>query len=123
MATLESAADYRHQAWDFLEKSRKYLAQGDLHQASEKGWGAAAHMVKAVADVQGWTYDTHSDFSVVMNQAVHLTGNDRLRELRALANDLHHNYYQRKMLLDASVLARDIESVAELLEILAPLTE
>lgn len=123
MATLESAADYRHQAWDFLDKSRKYLAEGDLHQASEKGWGAAAHMAKAVADVQGWTYDTHPDFSVVMNQAVHLTGNDRLRELRGIANDLHRNYYQRKMFLDAGVLAKDIESIAELLEILAPLTE
>ena len=123
MATLESAADYRHQAWDFLDKSRRYLAEGDLHQASEKGWGAAAHMAKAVADVQGWAYDTHTDFSVVMNQAVHLTGNDRLRDLRALANDLHRNYYQRKMFLDAGVIAKDIESIAELLDILAPFTE
>ena len=37
----ETVADYLYQAWDFLEKSRKYLAEGDLHQASEKGWGAA----------------------------------------------------------------------------------
>ncbi len=35
-------ADYEAQAREFLAKSREYLAAGDLHQASEKGWGAAA---------------------------------------------------------------------------------
>ena len=45
----EAVADHVNQAREFLAKSREYLAQGDLHQASEEGWGAAAHMVKAVA--------------------------------------------------------------------------
>ena len=49
---LEEMADHAAQARDFLEKSREYLAAGDLHQASEKGWGAASHMVKAVAVAQ-----------------------------------------------------------------------
>ena len=34
-----------NQARDFLAKSREYLTQSDLHQASEKGWGAAGHTV------------------------------------------------------------------------------
>ena len=34
------------QAREFLNKARGYLAAGDLHQASEKGWGAAAHMAR-----------------------------------------------------------------------------
>ena len=55
---MREIADYRDQAWDFLEKGRKYLAEGDLHQASEKGWGAAAHMAKAVAAARGWEYDS-----------------------------------------------------------------
>ena len=50
---VEAVADYVNQARDFLAKSREYLTQGDLHQASEKGWGAAAHLVKAVAIAQG----------------------------------------------------------------------
>ena len=49
----EAVADHVNQARDFLAKSREYLTQGDLHQASERGWGAAAHMVKAVAIAQG----------------------------------------------------------------------
>ena len=45
--------DYRQQAHVFLEKARQYLLEDDLHQASEKGWGAAAWMAKAVAVNQG----------------------------------------------------------------------
>ena len=119
---FDAVNDYETQAREFLAKGREYLAVGDLHQASEKGWGAAAHMVKAVAEAQGWTYDRHSDFSWVINQAFLKTGNDRLRELRGIPNDLHGNYYVRKRFLNAEIIGKDIESVAELVELLAPLT-
>ena len=53
--------DYRQQSRYFLAKSREYLADDDLHQASEKGWGAAAWMAKAVAEGRaGSTNDTTS---------------------------------------------------------------
>ena len=119
---IEAMADYDSQAREFLAKGQEYLTAGDLHQASEKGWSAAAHMAKAVATAQGWQYDRHPDFSGVMNQAALLTGNDRLRDLRARANDLHGNYYLRKRLLDAESIERDLDSMAELLELLAALT-
>ena len=115
--------DYRQQAHDFLAKSRNYLFDGDLHQASEKGWGAAAWMAKAVATAQGWEYSRHDLFSVVLNNALLALGDDRLRGLRGIANDLHGNYYRRKFLLDAGIIGRDLNSVEELLEILEPLTE
>ena len=116
-----AVADCEAQAREFLGKAREYLAQGDLHQASEKGWGAASHMAKAVALAQGWSYDTHAEFSVVLNQARQATGEDRLRGLRGIANDLHGNYYRRKRHLDAEEITRDIASMAEPLELLAPL--
>ena len=116
-------ADHAAQARDFLAKSREYLAAGDLHQASEKGWGAAAHMAKAVAAAQGWEYETHADFSAVLNRARRVTDDDRLPGLRGIANDLHSNYYRRKRHLDAESIAEDIERVAELLDILAPLAD
>ncbi len=116
-----AVADCEAQARAFLGKAREYLAQGDLHQASEKGWGAASHMAKAVALAQGWSYDTHAEFSVVLNQARQATGEDRLRGLRGIANDLHGNYYRRKRHLDAEEITRDIASMAEPLELLAPL--
>ena len=118
---LLAIADFEAQAHDFLNRARQYLAAGHLHQASEKGWGAAAHMAKAVAIAEGWTYETHADFNVVLNRATAATGEDRLRALRAIANELHGNHYRRKRHLDAAEIGRDLESVAELVEILAPL--
>ena len=116
-----AVADYEAQAREFLGKAREYLAQGDLHQASEKGWGAASHMARAVALAQGWSYDTHAEFSVVLNNAVLATGEDRLRELRGTANELHSNYYRRRRHLNAEIIARDLAGVSELLELLTPL--
>ena len=37
---VNAVADYRQQSRAFLVKGREYLADGDLHQASEKGWGS-----------------------------------------------------------------------------------
>ena len=115
-------ADYESQAREFLAKSREYLAQGDLHQASEKGWGAAVHMAKAVAVAQGWTYDTHADFSLVIDQARRLTGYSSLSGFRGIANELHGNYYRRKRHLDSDLIREDLALVAEMLDILHPLT-
>ena len=115
-------ADYESQAREFLANSRDFLAAGSLHQASEKGWGAAAHMAKAVAVAQGWEYQTHSDFSEVLNEARQLVNNPRISELRSVANELHINYYKRKRHLNARAIREDLERMAELLEILHPLT-
>ncbi len=115
--------DYRRQARQFLTKSREYLSEGDLHQASEKGWGAAAWMAKAVATALDWDYSKHDQFSVVLNNARILTGDDRLRSLRSIANELHGNYYKREFLLSADAIELDLNSIAELLDILEPLTE
>ena len=73
-----AVADYRQQAREFLVKSRQYLAGDDLHQASEKGWGAAAWMAKAVAEAQGWKYTRHDEFVDVMHRAQQLSGDQRL---------------------------------------------
>ena len=114
--------DYASQAREFLRRSRAYLAAGDLHQASEKGWGAAAHMAKAVAAANGWEYDKHRDFSHVLINAWELTGNDAILPLRAIANELHSNYYRRSRYLNARAIVADIEHVADLLDLLEPLT-
>ena len=119
---LTEIADYESQSREFLSRSREYLAQGDLHQASEKGWGAAAHMAKAVAVAQGWSYESHADFSAVLYQARIMTGNSGLSGLRSIANELHLNYYKRKRHLNADSIGEDIASISELLDILHPLT-
>lgn len=121
---LDEVAGYESQAREFLVKGREYLSAGDLHQASEKGWGAAAHMAK-VASAQGWRYSRHGHFHSIMNQAQQLTGSALLRHLHGRAEILHINYYDYYDLkdeLNAETIGNDIEGMAELIEILYPLT-
>ena len=115
--------DYRQQSREFLVKSRGYLESGDLHQAAEKGWGAAAWMAKAVAEARGWSYARHDEFFTVMYQAQDLSGDSRLENLRRVANELHGFYYTRKLFLRPEVIGRGLDDVALLLDILQPLTE
>ena len=42
-----------------LEQAEREYRAGDVLQASEKGWGAAAHAVKAIAEERGWEHDRH----------------------------------------------------------------
>ena len=125
MTTTDRQAieDYAGQAREFLSRARVYVQNDDLHQASEKAWGAAAHMANAVANANGWQYETHSDFVTIIRNATELSGNERLRFLRGVATELHGNYDRRKQFLDSNEVTADIESVAEMLEILEPLTE
>ncbi len=118
-----AVADYRRQAREFLVKSRQYLAEDDLHQASEKGWGAAAWMAKAVAEAQGWKYTRHDEFFVVMNQIEQTTGNRQLGSLKGEANLLHGYFYTRKRYLSADDIGRRLDQMAALLDILEPLTQ
>ena len=119
----DAAGDYRRQSRYFLGKSREYLAEGDLHQASEKGWGAAAWMAKAAAEAHGWEYKKHDHFHVVLRNASRLAGDDRMLELRGIASDLHGNFYRRRLLLDAEDIEISLDRMAELLDLLEPLTE
>ena len=113
-----AVADYRDQASEFLVKGREYLATGDLHQAAEKGWGAAAWMAKAVAEAQGWKYSRHDEFFTVMYQAQDFTGEPRLENLRRVANELHGFFYTRKLFLRPDVIERNLDQIDILLDIL-----
>ena len=119
----EPVADYRQQSREFLARARTYLAGGDLHQASEKGWGAAAWMAKAVAEAHGWKYNRHNEFFKVMHQARQLSGDSRLRTLADTAGTLHGNYYEREMFLYSSAIGEGLDDMELLLDILQPLTE
>ena len=118
----DAVGDYRQQSRYFLGKSREYLADGDLHQASEKGWGAAAWMTKAVAERNGWAYRRHEEFYVVLDRVQDLTGNNRLLELQGVATMLHRNFYTRGILLNPVNIEASLGLMAELLDLLEPLT-
>ncbi|MDE0642756.1 MAG: PaREP1 family protein [bacterium] len=78
----------------FLIKARRHLAEGDLLQASEKGWGAAAQMVKSVAEARGWPHDAHHHLWGTINRLAKETGDTDIRALFTLASALHTNFYE-----------------------------
>ena len=57
-----------------------------------------------------------------MNQAGEATGNRRLRDFHGRAEILRINFYDLQLELDAEQTSRDIEDIAELLQILYNLT-
>ena len=117
------ATDPADRARELLDKARARLAAGRLHGASSRAWRAAEHMAEAVAAAQGWRYERHADFSVVLNSAFDAIGDERVLDGRSRANELHGNYYSRKRDLNPRTIANDIQRVAELLDILEPLTQ
>ena len=47
---------YVETSWVLMAKAEEALAQGDLIQASRKGWRAAAWMLRGFAREKGWRY-------------------------------------------------------------------
>ena len=88
---------HREQSRVYLERAVEALAEGDLLQASEKGWGAAAQMVKAVAEERGREHWSHWRLTSAVSRLVEETGDNDLGLLYALANQLHSNFYEGGM--------------------------
>ena len=78
----------------FLDKAYSYFAENDLLQASEKGWGAAAQMVKSVAEARGWSHTGHHELWRVVNRLVAETGDREIRTAFTAAGALHTNFYE-----------------------------
>ncbi len=111
--------DYIEASSELLRKAQEALAQGDLVQASEKGWGAAAQMVKAVAESRGWPRNGHRLLFETVGRLAQETGDPGLRELFLAANALHTNFYEGWLTREDVALA--LERVRQLLERLRPL--
>ena len=88
------SAYHTETAATFLLKARVYLDEGDLLQASEKGWGAAARMVKAVAEERGWRHTSHGDLFKAVNRIVAELDDELLLDKFLTANSLHQNFYE-----------------------------
>lgn len=81
----------------FLEQATVELEAGDLRQASEKGWGAAAQIVKAVAEQKGWEHRQHADLHVAASQIGRQLGEPDVMANFNQASHLHWNFYEGLM--------------------------
>ncbi len=103
----------------FLARAQAYLADGDLLQASEKDWGAAAQMVKAVAEARGWEHRDLRELYRAISELVEETGQEELRSYFNAAIVLDMNFYDD--FLPAATIRYDLEHVERLVELLGPL--
>ena len=82
---------------EYMARAEDYLTQGDLKQASEKSWGAAACALKSVAEQRDWNHQSHSLLFDISNQVADELSRPELRELFAVANSMHQNFYENWM--------------------------
>ena len=88
---------YQQATERFLAQARQGLAVGDLPQASEKGWGATAQILKAVAEQRGWEHDRHRHYLRITSRLRSETGDGDIRRLFNTASALHENFYENEM--------------------------
>ena len=110
---MTGRSDYHtNTANEFLTKARAHLTEGDLLQASEKGWGAAARMVKAVADTRGWPHGSHRDLFRAVDRLADESSVPQLKTLFRSAGTLHQNFYEGWMAVeDVADGLRDVEEL------------
>ena len=77
-----------------LAQANEEFAAGDLRQASEKGWGAAAQIVKAVAEKRGSLHNNHYRLFQIADDLAGELGDTDISRLFAIASSLHTNFYE-----------------------------
>ena len=103
---------------DFLVKAREELDKGDLLQASEKAWGAAAHAIKAVAEKRRWF--SEADWKL---RQVALIVEDELDDRfimgsYSVAREAHYNFYLHHYTVRE--VERAVEAAEDLIARLTP---
>ena len=106
------------QAREYWTKAPDYLAEGDLCQAGEKGWGTVAQLTKAVATLRSWEHYGHEAIRDAIRALAYEMPEQRAVIIRArrAAEQLHGNFYE--VYMDHRESELSLEAVSTLLEIL-----
>ena len=112
---------YRNDSRGLLAHARVELDMGDLRQASEKGWGAAALMVKAIAEAREWDHDRHRHFANAAGRLRSEMGNRDVVRYFQVAESLHVNFYEDQ--LRPEDVAESLDDVERLLDLIEPLAQ
>ena len=70
-ATADIIAYHRDRSWHFWQLVDDELARGELEEASNKLWGAAAHAIKATAEIRGWPHGAHALLEETVDRLIH----------------------------------------------------
>ena len=69
-----------------LRQGWECLAAGGVRHASEKDWGAAAQMVKSIAERRAWQHRNHAALFAAVSLLVNEAGDEDIPLLFAVAN-------------------------------------
>jgi hypothetical protein len=115
------SSTYRQASRELLNQATRELANGDPRQASEKGWGAAAQIVKAVAAQRGLEHQSHPSLYDVAHILARETRDREISTLFHTAGDLHKNFYENWF--SSAVVENGLEDVRRLVDKLEPLLD
>ena len=104
---------------ELLTNARLELDAGDLLQASDKAWGAAAFAVKAVAEKRRWFNDADWKLGSIVHIIAAEQANKEIIGCYSAARDAHYNYYHHEY--NALAVRHTIDLAAQLVELLNPL--
>jgi len=90
----EKVEHYSNLMRKYFRDAEAFLAKGNYVQASEKLWGAAAEIVKAVAVKRGVELRTHGDLWEFVTKLRTELKDPELSRLFLQANYLHQNFYE-----------------------------
>ena len=110
-----TTANYRAAAHHLLQQANAEFQLGDLRQASEKAWGAAAQITKAYAEsLTPPTYHrSHGSLKSVARDLARITGNQDFLAFFNAAEQLHINFYENTR--SAGAVQADIQDAADYL--------
>lgn len=91
---MSETRPYTEQSGIFFRQAQEELANNDLRQASEKGWGAASQMIKAVAQQRNWRHDEHRYLTAVVSELATESKDEELVLCYSAAQTLHRTFYE-----------------------------
>ena len=100
MLEHESSAKYTEMSQRFIRQADEEFQKGDLVQASDKAWGAAALALKSIAAQRGWNHHKHGLLYDISGQIADELDRLDLRVMFRSANAMHQNYYEDWMAVD-----------------------
>ena len=118
---MQEVTTHRQRSRAYLEKAGAELEAGDLEQASEKAWGAAALMVKAVAEQRGEFHKGHNAIGRFTERLSEELEDDDISDLFGMAEGLHINFYENRFA--ARTVRRRLRSVEQFVEKMGRLLE
>ena len=104
----------------YMREAEVFLEKKDYVQASEKAWGAASQMVKALAAREGRELRSHAALWEYVDELAEKLKDVELRHLWRTANALHQNFYEDWMPpREVELSVRDVKAFLEKLRKIA----